>query len=281
MGSSLARIDDRIIEHEVRGSGPACVSVPVSWGIDYSLWSHYLAGLEEKLSMVYFNPRGIGGSSRLASPSDCSMDSIVADLERLRKYLGLDRVSLLGHSSGGFSALKYAVQRPDKVRRLVLVATAANTDFEDDYRELVAKDDRIARIHRRMKRAGKKGMAKEELMRHNLALMFSLDFKDYEPFRKEFEEVLSSSKLSPAHLTYHQRIDLPKYDVLDDVLGISCPTLIVAGRHDITCPPKFSKVLRDAIPRSKLLMFEDSSHWPMIEEKDKFVASVVDFVEGD
>jgi proline iminopeptidase len=280
VGSSLARIGDRVIEHEVRGSGPSCIIAPVSWGIDYSLWSHYLEDLERTLMMVYFNPRGIGGSSEITSPSDCSMDSVVADMERLRKYLGFEDTTIMGHSAGGFSALQYAIRWPNWVKNLVLVATAANTDFEEAYKELSVKNEKIAEIHRKMTSPGKEEMTEGGLMRRNLGLMFSVDFKDYDPFREEFEETLSAAKVSPTHLRYHQRIDLQKYDVLDDLPMISCPTLILAGEHDLVCPPKYSEVMNEAIPDSRLVVFGDSSHWPMIEEKDKFLKSVADFIEG-
>ncbi|MFQ5909312.1 MAG: alpha/beta fold hydrolase [Thermoplasmata archaeon] len=280
MAISIARIDDRSIEHEVKGSGPPCFLAPVSWGIDYALWAHYLTDLENKLKMVYFNPRGIGRSSKITSPSDCSMDSIVSDMERLRKHLGFNRIAVMGHSAGGFSALKCAIRRPESINALVLVETAANIDYEKDFNELSRTDERIVKILEEMRKPPREDITKEELMRRNLMLVFSVYFKDYEPFEKEFEEHLSRSKMSPDHLRYHQQADLPRYDVLTDLGKISCPALIIAGKHDPVCPPKFSEVLSDALPESKLVVFENSGHWPFIEEEDKFVEVVSDFLEG-
>ncbi|MFQ6128264.1 MAG: alpha/beta fold hydrolase [Thermoplasmata archaeon] len=280
MTSSIARIDDRRVEHEVRGSGPPCLLAPVSWGIDYALWAHYLSALEKNLTMIYLNPRGIGRSSKITSPSDCSMDSIVSDMERLRKHLGFEKMAVMGHSAGGFAALKYAVRRPENLTALVLIGTAANTDFEKDFNNLARTDKRIARIHEEMRKPSKQEMTKEELMRRNLLLVLSVYFKDFEPFRREFEETLSNSRMSPDHLRYHQQADLPKYDVLSDLGGIPCPALIIAGKHDPICPPKFSKVMNDALSEARIMVFENSGHWPFIEEKEKFAESVVDFLEG-
>lgn len=280
MGSSVARIDDRAIEYEVRGSGPPCLFAPIGWGIDYTLWAHYLTVLEKKLMMVYLNPRGMGGSSKIASPSDCSMDSTVSDMERLRKHLEFEKIAVMGHSAGGFSALKYAIRRPENVSALVLIATAADTRYEAEFNDLLRTDERIASIYKEMAEPVNEELTKEELMRRNLILMFSVYFKDYEPFRGEFEELLSASKMSPDHLRYHQQVDLREYDILDDLPKISCPALILAGRHDPICPPKFSQAMDDTIPESKLIVFENSGHWPLIEEKDDFVRSVVGFLEG-
>jgi proline iminopeptidase len=280
MGSSVARIDDRDIEYEVGGSGPPCILAPVSWGIDYSLWAHYLAGLEQKLTMVYFNPRGIGRSSEIASPSDCSMDSIVSDMERLRKHLGFGRIIIIGHSAGGFAALKYAIRRLENLTALVLIGTAANTDYEKGFDDLSRADKKITRTYEEMRKPLKEEMTKEELMKRNLLLVLSVYFEDYQPHRREFEETLSDSRLSPNHLRYHQQVDLPKYDVIADLDKITCPVLMIAGRHDPICPPEFSRVLDDSLPNSKTVVFENSGHWPFIEEEEKFIESVVDFLEG-
>lgn len=280
MGYTVARIDDRDIEYEVGGSGSPCILAPVSWGIDYTLWAHYLADLEEKLTMVYFNPRGIGRSSEITSPSDWSMDSIVSDMERLRKHLGFDRIAVMGHSAGGFAALKYAIRRSENLTALILVGTAANTDYEKDFDDLSRTDKRIAGIFEEMRKPLKEEMTKEELMKRNLLLVFSLYFEDYQSHKREFEETLSDSRLSPDHLRYHQQVDLPRYDVLSELNKITCPVLMIAGRHDPICPPEFSQVLDDSLPNSKTVVFEDSGHWPFIEEEERFIESVFDFLEG-
>lgn len=280
MGYTVARIDDRDIEYEVGGSGSPCILAPVSWGIDYTLWAHYLADLEEKLTMVYFNPRGIGRSSEITSPSDWSMDSIVSDMERLRKHLGFDRIAVMGHSAGGFAALKYAIRRSENLTALILVGTAANTDYEKDFDDLSRTDKRIAGIFEEMRKPLKEEMTKEELMKRNLLLVFSLYFEDYQSHKREFEETLSDSRLSPDHLRYHQQVDLPRYDVLSELNKITCPVLMIAGRHDPICPPEFSQVLDDSLPNSKTVVFEDSGHWPFIEEEERFIEIVFDFLEG-
>ena len=47
------------------------------------------------------------------------------DIDALRKTLGLERVTLLGHSFGATIALNYALRHPENVKRLILVSAAA------------------------------------------------------------------------------------------------------------------------------------------------------------
>ncbi len=65
---------------------------------------------------------GTGTSTRLADPRGYGRDRDVADLDALRARLGLDRVTLLGHSYGGTLAATYLAAHPEHVNRLVLVS---------------------------------------------------------------------------------------------------------------------------------------------------------------
>ncbi len=68
---------------------------------------------------------GTDASTRLADPRRLGRDRDVADLEALRARLGLDRMTLLGHSYGGALAAAYLAAHPERVSRLVLVSPGA------------------------------------------------------------------------------------------------------------------------------------------------------------
>ena len=72
---------------------------------------------------------------------------------------------------------------------------------------------------------------------------------------------------------------LPTFNVLSRLGEIKVPTLVMAGRHDwITPPPQAAERLHAGLPNSKLVIFEESGHFPFIEEHDKFVTTVKDWV---
>jgi len=62
---------------------------------------------------------------------------------------------------------------------------------------------------------------------------------------------------------------------------ITVPTLVMAGRHDwITPPAQGAERLHAGLPNSKLIIFEDSGHFPFIEEPDKFVTTVREWINS-
>ena len=104
---------------------------------DVMPWSG-LQSLTEAYQFHYYAQRGCGGSSRPIDKFESSnfyrnmktlertlgLGAQVADIERIRQILGEDKLTLIGHSFGGFLASIYAAEFPERVARLVLVAPA-------------------------------------------------------------------------------------------------------------------------------------------------------------
>ena len=72
---------------------------------------------------------------------------------------------------------------------------------------------------------------------------------------------------------------LPTFNTLSRLSEISVPTLVVAGRHDwITPPVQGAERIHAALPQSQLVVFEESGHFPYIEENEHFVKTVSDWL---
>ncbi|MCX4538581.1 alpha/beta fold hydrolase [Streptomyces sp. NBC_01669] len=61
---------------------------------------------------------------------------------------------------------------------------------------------------------------------------------------------------------------------------LELPALVVVGRHDVICGPRWGLELNELIPDSRLLVLENSGHFGHIEESMLFAKAVVDFVLG-
>ena len=103
-----------------------------------------LAGLWERFTLVILNPRGTDGSDRPADPVAYHLDDYVADLDELRRHLGLEQMLLFGYSHGGLVAQAYASAYPDRVQRLVLASTTARFGPDQEAATQAAKEKRSA-----------------------------------------------------------------------------------------------------------------------------------------
>jgi pimeloyl-ACP methyl ester carboxylesterase len=61
---------------------------------------------------------------------------------------------------------------------------------------------------------------------------------------------------------------------------VRAPVLIMSGRHDWICPVPVAERLHAGICNSRLVMFEESGHFPWVEEPEKFAAELTRFLEG-
>ena len=59
-------------------------------------------------------------------------------------------------------------------------------------------------------------------------------------------------------------------DVVSRLGEIDVPTLILSGRHDFFCPPSQAERLRRGIRGSEVVIFEQSGHYPFVEEAEAF-----------
>lgn len=108
--------NDRLY-YEVTGSGFPLVLVSGGSSMDLRQWADVVPALSEKFLTIAYDPRGIGKSD-----NPTSRYSDVADLESLLDHLDVQRVGLIGLSSGGGFVLEFSAARPNRVA--VTVATA-------------------------------------------------------------------------------------------------------------------------------------------------------------
>src|SRR5262249_50290691 len=116
--------------HE-RGSGPPLLVHPGGPGMSSAYFGE-LPELTAERTALLIDPRGTGDSGWPSDPSAYDLEDYAADIEAIREELGMERIDLLGHSHGGFVAMNWAGNHPDRVGMLVLASTTPR--FTDEIR---------------------------------------------------------------------------------------------------------------------------------------------------
>ena len=123
----------RRLAYEVRGDGPPLVA-PAWWVSHLELdWQNpdvrrFWAGVAQNYMLIRYDRLGVGMSDREVHDSDLTLDGEVATLCALLDELGLDRVSLIGGSSGSCTAVAFAAAFPGRVEHLVLYGSYPHGD---------------------------------------------------------------------------------------------------------------------------------------------------------
>jgi proline-specific peptidase len=240
----------------------------------------YLHPLEEMATtgrqVVFYDQLGCGGSDRLASPGEWSLELFLEELAAVRDAVGLKRCHVLGHGWGGILALEYALRRPPGLESLVLSSTVASIpQWREACRRLVAALPREVeaslRAHADAGTIGDLGYqrAADVFFRRHLCRM--------NPWPDCLQRSLGSARehpearnalLGPSELEPGGK--LADWDVVARLGEIEYPTLVVSGRHDLT-PPAIAAVLYQGIPSSEWVVFEHSANVPHIEEPQRYL----------
>lgn len=131
--------DGQAIRWEVSGNPAGTPAVGVHGGPGSGAPPGMRRGFDPaRYRVVLFDQRGCGGSTPHASDpaTDLATNTtahLVADMERLREHLGIDRWVVLGGSWGSTLALAYAQAHPDRVRAMVLSAVTMTRRSETDW----------------------------------------------------------------------------------------------------------------------------------------------------
>jgi len=248
--------------------------------------------------IVLFDQRGSGRSTPHADLTDNGTWELVADIEVLRKHLGIERWQVFGGSWGSTLALAYAETHPAKVTELVLRGIfmlrrwelewfyqgGCHRLFPEAWQQYIApipedeRDDLIGAYHRRL-------TSPDEATRLAAARAWSiweastsLLLPD-EAFIKSHED--AHFALSFARIENHYFVNKGFFANDDQLLrdapklhGI--PGVIVHGRYDVVCPVQNAWDLHQAWPEAKLVVTPGSGHSAFEEENASALIEATD-----
>lgn len=245
-------------------------------GGDHSGFKTHLAELRDVAQMVYFDHRGSGRSAP-ADPATYNLDENIDDLDALRAHLGLERISLLGSSYGGMVAQGYALRYPDRVANLILSATAPSYRSMEEAKQILAQrgtpeQQRQLEI---LLAGGFENLAQVHEYFRVMGPLYATTFD-----LKKWEENLPRLTFNPMqlNLAFGPGGFLRKFDYIDRLSEIRCPTLVLGGRHDWICPVSQSELIARRIPRAHLKIFPNASHLISADEREAYLLAVRGFL---
>jgi proline iminopeptidase len=279
----LTTADGRTLAYRRLGSGRALPCHPGGPGLPGAELAD-LAGLDDSLELLILEPRGTGRSTRPADAAAYDFEHYVADLEELRVHLGEERIDLLGFSHGGMVAMAYAAAHPDRVGRLLLVATLAHRDEGLDAemeRGLAEREGEPwypdARAAFDEEEEG--DFEDDEALAENVLRQWPLYFGHYGDREAAFVQTLAGLVPNADALRRFNSEIWPSLD-LRPVLGrIEAPTLVVAGDRDFIAPPAAAATIGDVIKGAEVVVVPEAGHFVFVEAPDAFRDAVLSFLE--
>ena len=234
--------------------------------------------------VIFYDQLGCGNSDVPQDSSIYTMALFLEEVDTVRRALGLARLHVLGHSWGGMLAMEYALKQPPGLASLILADTGASmSQWMAETRRLVSELPPDVQ---------------QTIQRHEAG--GTTDSPEYQEACRVFSRRHLGGRIEPKP-EYMKRIadkfgdevyrlmwgssewnitgTLKGWDVTSRLGEISVPTLVLSGRYD-EATLALNETIYRGIPGSEWVIFENSGHFPHIEETERYLVVLSRFLDG-
>ena len=204
---------------------------------------------------------GFGHSSK--PDVDYTLDFLAGAVAKLTRVLGIERCAIVGNSHGGAMAIKLAVDHPELVSSLVLMAPGGL-----ELREAYGKMEGIRTMM-------KVFLGPEGITREGMRKVFGLQLFDPATLTEEIlDERMEIALTQPKRVLASMSVP----HLAPELSRLRCPVFAFWGMDDKFCPVSGATTIAERCPRSRVMLLSSCGHWVMVEHTDLFNRLSVDFL---
>lgn len=264
------------LHYTIAGKGTPVVILSGGPGMDAAYMQPVADIVARHNTAILLDQRGTTGSMPAKlDASTLSPALLLSDLEALRTSLGYEKWMLLGHSAGSLTAMRYAIEHPERVQALLLLGVVPPKS--DGLGRMM--DNVAPRMTPEMMKqlaeleAGKD--ASDAKMAAEIRIYFAADFYD----RAAAQRFNATMTPETCHAATSELLEkaMPTFDLTPGLAKLHIPTIIVQGRQD-PLDPQMASETRDAIPGAKLVVLERAGHFSWLENTKAFTDAVEGFL---
>jgi pimeloyl-ACP methyl ester carboxylesterase len=260
------------------GSGPVVLFIHGILG-SQGQWAHLVGTMQDDHRLVVPDLFGHGESAKPLG--DYSLSSHAATMRDLLDHLGIERVTLVGHSLGGGIAMQFFYLFPERVERLVLVSSgglgrevspmlrAATLPGAAQVLSVIASAPVLSRVEalgRGASRLGWRPGADVDAMWRGFSSLG--DRESRQAFLATTRAVVDIGGQS-----------ISAHDHLGEALPI--PALLVWGTKDRIIPVEHALNMQRMLPDCRLELFEGAGHFPHLDDPERFARVLREFIDAE
>ena len=240
-----------------------------------------LAELYVERPVLFYDQLGCGNSERPTDRTLWEIPRFIDELVSLRKALGLERISVFGHSWGTMLAVDYYLSHPEGIEKLILASPMLSAsrwkqdgqkyiqELPQDYQDAIAKHD-VGEKH------------DEDVFKQAEQAYCRQHFCRLDPWPEEMKKAGAGFGDDVYHTMWGQcewnpSGSLSTYERVDRLHEIQTPVLLTCGRFDEATPDATASYM-DHIPHAQMQVFENSSHVAHFEDREKYLGTIREFL---
>ena len=235
-------------------------------------WSNNISALAERFHVVAFDEIGFGRSGMPDSPAEFTKLRRAEHAKSVLDALGMDQAILVGHSEGGFMGAKIAVDLPERVSKLVIVASGATAPRYGDERDQPWIDAANEAYDWDLESSSEDAFV-ENFKR---SMLFHPELADEQRLRENFQLARESGNMNLYLNLPPEVADLDIYYSMSEqhihphLSSLEVETLLVWANNDPTVPVERGLRLQEMIPGADMHILDQAKHMLMIDQSAAF-----------
>ena len=274
---SFANIRDIKLSYRVYGEGFPVIFIH-GYGAKKEIWKPQVAEISKKFKVITFDLRGTGESDRPNIPY--TMEMMAEDVNELAEFLNIKKVHIIGRSFGGMIAQNISLLYPEKVDKLVLIAT--NYGRLDTEWVEIPKNGRLEEIET-LKQDPLKAFKQKSKWLFHLKFRREMEGNPTKKFYEVFsmEDLIKESLVNPSRPQdiINQAEAMKTHYTFDKLGEIKHKTLLIAASHDRQTPVSVMEEMNKKMPNSELKIINEAGHFMTLSRASEVNKIILDFLE--
>ena len=274
---SFAIVNGVKLSYRIYGSGFPVILIH-GYGAKKEIWKPQIVDLRKKFKVIAFDLRGTGESDR---PNiHYTMKMLAEDVNGLTDFLLIEKAHIIGRSFGGMIAQNFTLLFPQKVEKLVLIATnygRTNTEWVE-----IPKNGRLEEVET-LKHDPLKAFKQKSKWVFHIKFRKEMEANPTKKFYDIFsmEDLIRESTVNPSRPQdiINQAEAMKTHYTLEKLGEINHKTLLIAASHDRQTPVSVMSEMNKRIPNSELKIINEAGHFITLSRASEVNKIILDFLE--
>lgn len=255
----FAEVNGQRISYEDSGGAGPVLAFSHGLLMDGSMWAPQVERLRDRYRCITWDERGHGETGP-AGGSFTYWDS-ARDLLALLHHLDVERATLIGMSQGGYLTVRAAVEEPDMVESLILVATQSRPE-----------DPEKVGLYNALLDTWERDGLGDELAQTIAAIVLAPDWEGNAAWIEKWRQ------LDPSLLRRNMEPLFGREDFTAQLSELDHPALVIWGDQDLAIAAEAAQELADGLPQGSLVVIPGAAHGANLTHPDEVTAAIAEFL---
>jgi len=277
--SQYVNIGDTRLFIVERGEGYPIILLHGGPGLDHHEFADYLDPLCDQFRLILVDMRAQGRSDTCPEET-WTLEQAAKDVVSLAEAMKLEKYAVLGHSAGAFVALQNAVDFPGAAVQTIVSGGVPSARFLEVVEKNLAEFEPES-LRKQVANSWARE-AEAQTQEDFASLMHDqgpFHFRNpLDPRIAVYEEKTAEMVYSPAVLRHFSKTEYGGIELEERLRDVTHPVLVCTGRYDRVCSVEAAEAMAQGLPQAELVIFEHSGHMTFVEENERYLKVVRDFL---